>query len=135
MGTHRALEFYCGIGGLHYSLEAREDHLRWCVQPALPLSGSLRNLLLVLSRRPLQAARPGRVDVVAAFDVNRVGNDVYLHNFGARSVLLMNSSHYSALPGESAPRESSPRKISDCSPRPLLRALRTPTLSEDDRLA
>lgn len=46
----RALEFYCGIGGLHYSL--------------------LR-------------ARPD-ASVVAAFDVNPHGNDVYEHNFGVR---------------------------------------------------
>lgn len=46
----RALEFYCGVGGLHYSL--------------------LR-------------ARPD-ASVVAAFDVNPHGNDVYEHNFGVR---------------------------------------------------
>ena len=46
----RAVEFYCGVGGLHYSL--------------------LR-------------ARPD-AKVVAAFDINPNGNDVYEHNFGVR---------------------------------------------------
>ena len=46
----RAVEFYCSVGGLHYSL--------------------LR-------------ARPD-AKVVAAFDINPNGNDVYEHNFGVR---------------------------------------------------
>ena len=47
----RALEFYSGVGGLRYALEAMED-------------------------------REG--EVVAAFDINDMANDVYQHNFGDR---------------------------------------------------
>lgn len=47
----RALEFYSGVGGLRYALEAMED-------------------------------RKG--EVVAAFDINDMANDVYQHNFGDR---------------------------------------------------
>lgn len=46
----RALEFYSGIGGLHWAL--------------------------------LEAV-PG-AEVVSAFDINEVANDVYEHNFGCR---------------------------------------------------
>lgn len=49
----RALEFFSGIGGLHYALEY-----------ALEKSGQ----------------------VVAAFDINTIANEVYTHNFGIKPI-------------------------------------------------
>jgi len=51
----RALEFYCGVGGLHYSL------------------------LRARSRHTQESTK-----VVGAFDINPNANDTYEHNFGVR---------------------------------------------------
>ena len=53
----RALEFYCGVGGLHYSLlRARSNE------------------------------RKQNTSVVGSFDINPHANDVYAHNFGTRPI-------------------------------------------------
>ncbi|KAJ3069914.1 C-5 cytosine-specific DNA methylase [Podochytrium sp. JEL0797] len=63
--THiRALEFFCGIGGLHYGLQYSQQNLG----------------------KPDGAQDPTHlcIEVPAAFDINHVTNEVYEHNFGVK---------------------------------------------------
>ncbi|KAI8836456.1 S-adenosyl-L-methionine-dependent methyltransferase [Chytriomyces cf. hyalinus JEL632] len=65
MPAIRALEFFCGIGGLHYGLLLSQSSS----DPA--------------SNDPA-VARENACTVVEAYDINHVTNAIYTHNFGVR---------------------------------------------------
>ncbi|KAJ1560882.1 C-5 cytosine-specific DNA methylase, partial [Cladochytrium tenue] len=94
----RAVEFFSGIGGLHYGLEDMARQLRRASVAgvsaindlsALPADvaddgggGTSAGASGVASDALLAAA--GDVAVVAAYDINTIANSVYAHNFGLR---------------------------------------------------
>ena len=69
----RAVEFYCGIGGLHYSLQVRAAGAS-VPTPCADID----------ARRGAQRARPHDAEVVASYDVNPLANETYALNFGRR---------------------------------------------------
>lgn len=66
---HTVLEFYSGIGGMHYSLKYGNT-------TPLLVQETQRFLTILFARRANISA-----NVVQAFDINTNGNKVYAHNF------------------------------------------------------